>query len=175
MQQAKPKTPVFEACPGSLSRSMAKPGFKQGMGLQPLKAGTNATGLAELGLASRLDHWPIQLHLVNPRASHFINADLLIAADCTAFSCGAFHQSLLAGKKLVIACPKLDSGREIYISKIRAFIEDAKINSITLAVMEVPCCSGLRRIIEEAAKGTSRAVPISTVVIGIEGGTQTWL
>ncbi len=126
-------------------------------------------------MASKLDHWPIQLHLANPRAPHFNGADVLIAADCTAFACGAFHQALLAGRKLVIACPKLDTGKEIYVDKIRALINDSKIASLTLAIMEVPCCSGLKRLVDEAAAGASRTIPISTVVVSIEGGSLTWL
>ncbi|GAB1431807.1 4Fe-4S binding protein [Spirochaetota bacterium] len=166
--------PVFESCAGSFARSLGAPSLKQAPAFKPFAAPSGG-GLAELSLGSRLDHWPIQLHLVNPRSPHFRNAELLIAADCTAFACGAFHQSLLAGKKLVIACPKLDSGREVYISKIKAFLDDAQISSITLAIMDVPCCNGLRRMIDEAARDTSRYVPISTVVIAADGGTQTWL
>ncbi len=184
--------PVFEGCAGSFARSLGTASLGQAPAFKPFTAApkthgaaaaggaipgmrTKGAGLAELSLASRLDHWPIQLHLVNPRAAHFRNAELLIAADCTAFACGAFHQSLLAGKKLVIACPKLDSGREVYISKFKAFLEDAQISSITLAIMDVPCCNGLRRMIDEAAMAASRHVPISTVVIAADGGTQTWL
>ena len=126
-------------------------------------------------MASKLDHWPVQLHLANPRAPHFRGADLLIAADCTAFACGAFHQALLAGRKLVIACPKLDTGKEIYVDKIRALIDDAGVASITLAVMEVPCCGGLKRLLDEAMAGATRSVPVSTVVVGIETGSLTWL
>jgi hypothetical protein len=126
-------------------------------------------------MASRLEQWPVQLHLVNPRAPYFNGADLLIAADCTAFACGAFHQTLLAGKKLVIACPKLDSGKEIYMDKIRALVDEAGVASITLAIMEVPCCGGLKRILDEALATTTRPVPVSTVVVGIEGGSLTWM
>jgi NAD-dependent dihydropyrimidine dehydrogenase PreA subunit len=127
------------------------------------------------GLASRLEQWPVQLHLINPRAPYFNGADLLIAADCTAFACGAFHQSLLAGRKLVIACPKLDSDKEIYMDKIRALVDESGVASITLAIMEVPCCGGLKRILDEALATATRQVPVSTVVVGIEGGSLTWL
>ncbi len=147
-------------CPGSAARSFG-----------PAPAVGPATG----SMASRLDHWPIQLHLVNPRAPHFAGAHLLIAADCTAFACGAFHQALLAGRKLVIACPKLDTGKEIYVDKLRALIDDSGVASITLAVMDVPCCGGLRRLLDEAMAGAQRSVPVSTVVVGIEGGSLTWM
>lgn len=163
-------------CPGSAARSFgpapaahgsAGPGAPQGSGARPGALGGSS--------ASRLEHWPVQLHLANPRAPHFAGADLLIAADCTAFACGAFHQALLAGKKLVIACPKLDSGKEIYVDKLRAFVDSAGVRSITLAIMEVPCCGGLSRLLDEALAGASRSVPVSTVVVGIEGGSLTWL
>jgi NAD-dependent dihydropyrimidine dehydrogenase PreA subunit len=169
-------------CPGSAARSFgpaasANTSAAAG-GCAPVNPGPGATRQAAPAggsLASRLEQWPIQLHLVNPRAPYFNGADLLIAADCTAFACGAFHQTLLAGKKLVIACPKLDSGKEIYMDKIRALVEDAGVASITLAIMEVPCCGGLKRILDEALATTSRPVPVSTVVVGIEGGSLTWM
>ncbi len=156
-------------CPGSAARSFRS----AAVGSAP--AAGAAAGTAAGGMASRLEHWPVQLHLVNPRAPHFAGAHLLIAADCTAFACGAFHQALLAGRKLVIACPKLDTGKEIYVDKIRALIDDSGVASITLAIMEVPCCGGLKRLLDEAMAGARRRVPVSTVVVGIEGGSLTWL
>jgi len=167
-------------CPGSAARTFGAAASATGASTVRAPAGTPAGGqtpgiTSSSGMASKLEHWPIQLHLANPRAPHFNGADVLIAADCTAFACGAFHQALLAGKKLVIACPKLDTGKEIYVDKIRALINDSKIASLTLAIMEVPCCSGLKRLVDEAAASASRTIPISTVVVGIEGGSLTWL
>lgn len=158
-------------CPGSAARAFGalKP---TNTTPTPVAAQNTTTGGS---MASKLSHWPIQLHLVNPRAPHFAGADILIAADCTAFACGAFHQSLLAGKKLVIACPKLDTGKEIYVDKIRALINDSQAASITLAIMDVPCCGGLKRLLDEALAGATRPVPVSTVIVGMEGGSLTWL
>lgn len=155
-------------CPGSAARSFGNPAS---VAAAQGPAGVNQPAGS---MASRLDHWPVQLHLINPRAPHFRGANLLIAADCTAFACGAFHQALLVGRKLVIACPKLDTGKEIYIDKIRALVNEAGIASITLAIMEVPCCGGLRYLLDEALAGCSRQVPVSTVVVGIESGSLTW-
>lgn len=155
-------------CPGSAARSFAAQGA-------PAAASAPSASRPAGGQASRLEQWPVQLHLINPRAPYFRGADILIAADCTAFACGAFHQALLAGRKLVIACPKLDSGKEIYVDKIRALVEDSGAASITLAIMEVPCCGGLKRLVDEALAGASRQVPVSTVVVGIEGGSLTWM
>lgn len=118
---------------------------------------------------SQLAQWPVQLHLINPTASYFQKADLLIAADCTAFSMGNFHSEWLKDKSLVIACPKLDSGAETYINKIAMLIEDAKVNTITVLMMEVPCCGGLLNLIKEARHMTSRKVPVKAVVVSIKG------
>jgi NAD-dependent dihydropyrimidine dehydrogenase PreA subunit len=170
-------------CPGSAARSFgasasaAVPAAVSG-GCAPVVPGPAAvrqTAPAGGSMASRLEQWPIQLHLINPRAPYFNGADLLIAADCTAFACGAFHQTLLASKKLIIACPKLDSGKEIYMDKIRALVDETGVASITLAIMEVPCCGGLKRMLDEVMSTASRQVPVSTVVVGIEGGSLTWM
>lgn len=126
-------------------------------------------------MATRLEQWPVQLHLINPRAPYFQGADLLIAADCTAYACGAFHEVLLTGRRLVIACPKLDTGKEVYIDKIRALVRDSGVSSITIAIMDVPCCGGLKRLVNEALAGIEHSVPIATVVVSARGGALTWL
>ncbi|MGE5350517.1 MAG: ATP-binding protein, partial [Acidobacteriota bacterium] len=89
---------------------------------------------------SVLRQWPVQLHLLNPSASYFNNADLLLAADCTAFAAADFQQDYLDGKTLAIACPKLDQGKDIYLKKLQMMIEVSGIRSITVLIMEVPCC-----------------------------------
>jgi len=118
---------------------------------------------------SELTHWPVQLHLISPSSQHFKKADLLIAADCTAFTVGNFHANYLKDKKLVIACPKLDEGLEIYRDKITALIDEAEVNTITVMIMQVPCCGGLFSIVEQAAKNATRKVPVKAVIISIEG------
>lgn len=119
--------------------------------------------------ASELTHWPIQLHLINPNAGFLKGADLLLAADCTAFSLGSFHPNLLKGKALAIACPKLDSGKEVYIEKLKVMMDESKINTITLAIMEVPCCGGLLQLVNIAKSESSRKVPVRQIVVGIQG------
>ncbi|MBP7506697.1 MAG: 4Fe-4S binding protein [Prolixibacteraceae bacterium] len=118
---------------------------------------------------SQLSHWPIQLHLINPVAQNFAKSDLLLAADCSAFSLGNFHSQWLKGKTLVIACPKLDRGTEIYINKIAALIDEAKVNTITVLMMEVPCCGGLLSIVKEARQMAYRNVPVKSVILSIKG------
>ena len=118
---------------------------------------------------SQLGQWPIQLHLVSPHAPYFKGRDLLLAADCTAFSASDFHKDFLAGKSLIIACPKLDSNKEIYLNKLTALIDEAKINTLTVLVMEVPCCSGLLILAKRSAEQASRKVPIKKIVLSIRG------
>lgn len=118
---------------------------------------------------SHLSHWPVQMHLLSPNSPHFKGADMVLAADCTAFSFGNFHSKFLKGKKVGIACPKLDVGTEIYTDKIRALIEIAEINTLTVIVMEVPCCRGLLSLAVKARDSASRMVPVKCVTIGIEG------
>ncbi len=118
---------------------------------------------------SALRQWPVQMHLVNPNAPYFKGADVLLAADCVAFSMGAFHQEYLAGKALAIACPKLDQGLEIYIEKLRQMIDEAKINTLHVMVMEVPCCGGLIQIAKAAVQKASRNFPVKRTVVGIKG------
>ena len=129
----------------------------------------NVTNKVEDDQPSALSQWPVQLHLINPAAGYFTGCDLLIAADCVAFAMGNFHSKYLNNKKLVIACPKLDSGHEIYIEKIRKLIDVARVNTITIMRMEVPCCGGLLQMVKMAKQTTSVNVPVKEIVISISG------
>ncbi len=119
--------------------------------------------------SSQLTHWPIQMHLMNPLNPAYSQSDFLLAADCTAFSLGSFHADLLAGRTLGIACPKLDEGLEIYRDKIVKLIDEALINTLTVVIMEVPCCGSLVRIVLDAAKRAERRVPVKVVELSIQG------
>lgn len=118
---------------------------------------------------SQLSHWPIQLRLISPHAPQYQDADVLLAADCVAYALGDFHKDQLKGKALAIACPKLDEGQEEYVEKIRALIDEAKIKSLTVLIMQVPCCMGLLHLAREAAASAKRKVPIKAKVVGIQG------
>jgi NAD-dependent dihydropyrimidine dehydrogenase PreA subunit len=118
---------------------------------------------------SALRQWPVQMHLINPNAAYFQQADVVLAADCTAFSMGNFHSEYLNGKSLAIACPKLDSGTDSYVEKIRAMIDEAKINTLQVMMMEVPCCGGLLQMAQIAAANASRKIPIKKTVVSIRG------
>ena len=121
------------------------------------------------GPSSQLRHWPVQLHLVPPTAPFFQNQDVLLAADCVGFAVGDFHQRFLAGSSLAIACPKLDSNQEIYLQKLVAMIDEAEIRSLKVMVMEVPCCGGLVRLVEEALRRARRDLPVECLVVGTQG------
>ena len=119
--------------------------------------------------SSQLSHWPIQLHLVSPQASYFKGADLLISADCVAYTLADFHKDYLKGKSLVIACPKLDSSLDVYKEKIRSLISEAKIRSLTIIIMEVPCCASLLNLCKEALSSANKKMPLRHIVISING------
>ncbi len=112
-------------------------------------------------------NWPVQLHLLNPQSGVFNNADVLLAADCTAYANPKLYSELLNGKKLAIACPKLDSNKESYVNKLIQMIDVANIKSLTVAIMEVPCCEGLMRLVEMALQHCNRKIPVEKVVIKI--------
>lgn len=118
--------------------------------------------------ASALQAWPIQLHLIRPEAEQFQGADVLIAASCTAFSCGGFHANLLQGKALIIACPKLDN-LEGYAQKLEQIFSTAKPKSVTVARMEVPCCSGLSNLVKTAQQSVDSDIPVQEITIGLQG------
>jgi NAD-dependent dihydropyrimidine dehydrogenase PreA subunit len=120
-------------------------------------------------ISSTLRQWPVQMHLISPTAPYYHGADVILSADCVAYSYGDFHRDFLKNKSIAIACPKLDQGRERYIEKIKSLIDDAKINTLTVAMMEVPCCSGLLALAQEAVKRANRKVPIKNIVIGLQG------
>jgi len=141
-------------CPGSAAREIRR---------EPVSAEQKS-----VSGASELSQWPIQLHLVSPYAPYFNESDLLIAADCTAFSLGSFHQDLLKGKKLVIACPKLDDITP-YVEKIAEILKNNTIFSLSVAIMVVPCCSGLFHIVQKAVELSGKPISIKKIVIGIDG------
>ena len=124
---------------------------------------------ADPAARSQLRQWPVQLHLASPAAPCFQKADLVVAADCTAFAYGNFHNDFIKGKVLVIACPKLDTGQEIYGEKIKELIEEAGVNTITVVTMEVPCCNGLLALVNRAAAASKRKVPVKHTVISVQG------
>jgi NAD-dependent dihydropyrimidine dehydrogenase PreA subunit len=151
-------------CPGGRTMDQRAAGDFSGEGAAP-------------AAKSRLRQWPVQLHLASPMAPYFQKADVVVAADCTAYAYGNFHEEFIKGKALVIACPKLDDGRELYLEKLQGLIEDAQVNTLTVVTMEVPCCNGLLALVKQAAGVCKRKVPVKHVVIGIQGGikSESWV
>lgn len=144
-------------CPGSAQQSFAAAGgFK-------MASSPSASNVSEL------TQWPVQLHLINPAASYFNGSDLLVAADCAAFAHGDFHRTFLKDKKLVIACPKLDHSTETYIQKFIRLIDEAKVNTITVVMMEVPCCGGLIQMVQYAVRSAFRNVPVKAIIVSSRG------
>jgi len=157
--------PEFEpcACPGSQSREISGEAFT--VQREPVSQ------------ASELRQWPVQFHLINPAAGYFKGADLLFAADCSAYTMPNFHSDYLKGKSLIIACPKLDSSQESYHQKLVQLIDQSMINTIHLLIMEVPCCGGLLRLVDNALESANRKVPVKCSVISAEGKvlSENWL
>jgi hypothetical protein len=92
-----------------------------------------------------------------------------LAADCVAFSMGNFHNHFLKGKSLAIACPKLDTNKEVYVDKLAAMISETKINTLTVVMMEVPCCGGLMGMAQMALQRSDRKIPLKQVIISVQG------
>jgi len=132
-------------------------------------ANVSASSESMVSGKSELTHWPVQLHLINSHSAHFRGSNLLLAANCVAFSLGNFHSQHLKGKTLAIACPKLDSNKESYVEKITALIDDAQVDTITVMKMEVPCCGGLLQLAQMAMEQAKRKVPIKVITVGIQG------
>lgn len=147
-------------CSGSMAQD-----FREQVAVAPMSNGNSAP--AEQ--ASELRQWPVQLHLLNPHASYFQEADLVLASDCSAFSVGNFHAKYIKGKAIAIACPKLDQGKESYIEKLAAMVRDSKVNTITVIMMEVPCCGGLGQLAQAALKQAGRKVPVKEIYVSIKG------
>ena len=120
---------------------------------------------------SQLRNWPVQIKLAPPMAPYFAGADVLVAADCTAFAYGAFHNDFMRGKVALVGCPKLDAVD--YSEKLTAIFANNSIASVTVARMEVPCCGGLefaaRVALETAAQVTDRAIPLRVATISTDG------
>jgi NAD-dependent dihydropyrimidine dehydrogenase PreA subunit len=147
--------PLGCGCPGTRARTVAPK-----KAVAPVEAGGETP--------SELTQWPVQLKLVNPAASYFKNSDLLVAADCAPFAYADFHRDFLRGRTVAVGCPKLDDGMA-YVEKLAELIRVNDLTSITVAHMEVPCCSGLISIVREAVKRSGRQVPVEAIRISLDG------
>ena len=117
----------------------------------------------------RLQQWPVQLHLLSPFAAQVQNNDLLLTADCVPVAYPNFHADFLHKKALAIACPKLDSNKDAYLSKLETMIRESGLKSITVLIMQVPCCSGLVQLAKRAIDNSGKNIPLFAKVISIDG------
>lgn len=142
-------------CPGTMAKKLTK------------KENNESSSSPHIKINSELRQWPIQLKLINPNAAYLDNADLLIAADCTAFAHGDFHREFIKDKITIIFCPKLDQNIDSYIDKLAEIFESKTIKSITIARMEVPCCGGTEVIVKKALQQAIADIKVETKVINI--------
>jgi len=141
-------------CPGHMQKDLRK---------------ENKPTTQAVNMQSELNNWPIQLKLLNPHAQYLDNADLVVAADCSAFSYPNFHSKFLRDKILIMFCPKLDSDLESYIDKLTIIFEEHNIKSVTIVHMEVPCCGGVEAIVTQALQRSGKNVVIKDYTISIKG------
>ncbi len=146
------------ACPGARALSLPR---------RTLSAVPPAPAAPGAG-RSRLGQWPVQLDLVPVSAPYFRGADLLVAADCVPFAYARFHEDFLAGRGVVIGCPKLDD-LPAHVEKLGRILARNDVRSVTVVRMEVPCCAGITAAARRALASAGKAIPIAEVVIGVDG------
>ncbi len=151
------KEAAASGCPSSAGRTMPRKDVAAGADGKPVT------------VPSQLQTWPVQLKLVSTDAGYFDDADLLIAADCTAYAYGNFHQDFIKGKATIIFCPKLDEGIEDYVDKLADIIKNHSVKSINLVHMQVPCCFGMAKVVDDAIKRSGKKLPVKETIISMEG------
>ncbi len=147
--------PLPCGCPGTQSRVLRRAAAPE----SPAQSGGERP--------SRLSQWPVQIKLVPVNAPYFQNANLLVAADCTAFAYGDFHERFIKGHITLVGCPKLDSGD--YTEKLTQILANNEIKSLTIVRMEVPCCGGLEQAAKNALKASDKFIPWQVVTISTDG------
>lgn len=151
-KQKKAAGPLPCGCPGTASRSIRR---------EPSGAVPTAP------VTSQLSHWPVQIKLVPVNAPYLDGANLLIAADCTAYAYGSFHQDFIRGRVTLIGCPKLDEGD--YTEKLTQIIANNDIQSVTIIRMEVPCCGGIEQAAKRALQASGKFIPWRVVTVTVDG------
>jgi len=161
--QPKPAAPAGQplpcGCPSTTIRTFAPQTPCEGANTPVSRP---ATGV------SALTHWPIQIHLVPPSAPFLRGADLLVASDCVPAAYQRFHDDLLRGKTVLMGCPKFDDA-EAYVRKLAAIFTESEVKSVTVAVMEVPCCQGMPAIVKKALALSGKEIPYQVVTISTQG------
>ncbi|MBN7772362.1 ATP-binding protein [Clostridium aminobutyricum] len=158
-QAAKPAEPLPCGCPGTHSKSIQRHA-------QPEQ--TAPTPSSESGsIQSELAQWPVQIKLVPINAPYFNGANLLVAADCTAFAYGDFHRQFIKNHVTIVGCPKLDAGD--YSEKLTEIIKNNNIKSVKVVRMEVPCCGGIEHAVKQALINSGKMIPWQVVTISTDG------
>jgi NAD-dependent dihydropyrimidine dehydrogenase PreA subunit len=143
------------SCPGTDSKTLRR---ESGREDRSEAAGENK---------SRLTQWPVQIKLVPVNAPYFEEANLLVAADCTAYAYGDFHREFMEGRITLVGCPKLDAVN--YADKLTQIFANNDIQDILLTRMEVPCCGGMEFAVKKAIEASGKDIPLKVVTIGVEG------
>lgn len=149
------KSPVFSGCPGSMAKALQR------------STSSSTEKQKERPFESELMQWPVQIKLVPVNAPYFDGANLLIAADCTAFAYADFHQKLIKNHITLIGCPKLDEGD--YADKLTEIIKNNAIKSIRVVRMEVPCCGGIENAVKQALMNSGNMIPWQVVILSTDG------
>jgi NAD-dependent dihydropyrimidine dehydrogenase PreA subunit len=157
-------TPAPAGCPGARAVDLAP---RRGLRVVPSEPVGLPPRPAQGG--SRLTQWPVQLQLVSPAAPWLDDADLLLAADCVPFAYARFHDDFLAGRRVLVGCPKLDDNQG-YARKLGEILGRGTVRSLTVVKMEVPCCGGIAWAARQALARAGKAVPYREVTVGIDGG-----
>jgi len=134
----------------------------------PCQTANNPIAMAAGGGTSSLTHWPVQIRLVPPTAPFLQGADLLVAADCCAVSAPNFQLDYLTGKVVMMGCPKFDDA-ESYVQRFSEIIANCNLSSLTILIMEVPCCSSMNGIIQQAIERAGKSVPVEQITISTQG------
>ena len=151
-KKSKISAPLPCGCPGTASKAINR---------------ENTANVTTEAVTSKLSQWPVQIKLAPVNAPYFNNANLLIAADCTAYAYGNFHNDFIRNHITLIGCPKLDEGD--YTDKLTSIIENNNIKSVTVVRMEVPCCSGIENAVKRALQASGKFIPWRVVVISTNG------
>ena len=151
--------PEFTGCPGSMSRTISHAAASHSAAIPGHST--------PVSMESRLSQWPVQIKLAPVRAPYFDGAKLLVAADCTAYAYGNFHNDFIDGHVTLIGCPKLDSVD--YSEKLTEIIKNNEIQSVTVVRMEVPCCGGIEAAVKNALMASGKFIPWQVYTIGTDG------
>ena len=152
--EARKEGPLPCGCPGSMART--------------IEVDRSVSSYCSPQSTAQLRNWPVQISLLPHKAPYYEGAALLVAADCCAYAFAGFHDDFIRGHTLAVGCPKLDNANA-HREKLAAILTENDIRSIEVAYMEVPCCTGLVKLVEEAVKDSGKNIPVKKTKIGIKG------